>query len=233
MMDFSNTKLSFKRPITSYTKVQSLISPALRNRAFHISRKDIERKEYLDLGCGLNPHDNFINLDYSWHPKIDICWDLKKGVPLRSQTLKGIFTEHCLEHLPFEVVDYVLSECWRLLRPGGAIRIVVPDGELYLTRYTRITEGETGVKLPYSEDDSYYDLYSPIMSVNRIFRGHGHLFMYDFDTFRQLLAKNSFINIQKVLFQSGRDPELLKDTESRAVESLYVEASKPSSQSEV
>lgn len=181
----------------------------------------------MDLGCGPNTNANVINLDYIWRPEVDICWDVTQGLPLRSQTIKGIFTEHCLEHLPFEAVDYVLSECWRVLRPGGNIRIVVPDGELYLTRYTRIIEGETGIKLPYSEEDSYEGLYSPIMSVNRIFRAHGHLFIYDFDTLQQLLAKNGFINIEKTTFRSGRNPKLLLDMEFRAVESLYLEAAKP------
>lgn len=227
-MDFSNTKLSLKRPVTSYSKVKRLIASVRRIRTFYTSRKEIDQKEYLDLGCGPNTHSDFINLDDRWRPEIDVCWDLTRGLPLRSQSVRGIFTEHCLEHLPFEAVDYVLSECWRVLRPDGTIRIVVPDGELYLTRYARIAEGEKGIELPNSEDDSYGGLYSPIMSVNRIFRAHGHRFIYDFDTFRQLLTKNDFMNVEKESFGSGRDQKLLIDTESRAVESLYVEASKPS-----
>ena len=65
------------------------------------------------------------------------------------------------------------------------------------------------------------------MRVNRIFREHGHLFIYDFDTMRQLMERNGFVSIKKETYRSGRLPALLRDTEHRAHESLYVEASKP------
>lgn len=226
-MDFTHTKLSLDRPITSYFRVQRLISALLRNRCFHIRRDEVEQKEYLDIGSGPNIHKDFINLDYSWHPGIDICWDVTNGIPLRDESVKGIFTEHCLEHLRFEAVDFVLGESWRVLKPGGNIRIVVPDGELYLTRYSEIMREQTSARLPYADGDNYQGLYSPIMSVNRIFYADGHVFIYDFDTLHKLLERNRFIEIRKKTHKSGRDPQLLIDTESRMVESLYVEASKP------
>lgn len=203
-----------------------MIAPLLRNRHFQID-KEVEQKEYLDVGCGPNTHDHFINLDYSWHPNIDICWDVTKGLPLNDSSVKGIYTEHCLEHLSFEDVYSLLNEFYRVLKPKGTIRIIVPDGELYLERYTKIVNGNNDISLPYSKSDVYNEIYSPIMSVNRIFRSHGHEFIYDFDTFRQLLERNEFVRVEKEKYQSGRDPKLLLDTESRAVESLYVEATKP------
>lgn len=226
-MDFSNTRFSFRRPITSYSKVRSIIATIIRNRALHIDWKRVERKEYLDIGCGYNAHDSFINLDYGWHPEVNICWDVTKGLPLRSQSLRGIFTEHCLEHLPFEAAFCVLEECWRVLQPGGSIRIVVPDGELYLASYTLITRDHAEFHLPYFEHDTFKSIYSPIMSINRIFRDDGHLFIYDFDVLQQLLAMIGFTDIMRASFRSGRDPRLLVDTEARAIESLYLEASKP------
>lgn len=147
-------------------------------------------------------------------------------MPFQAKRFNGIFTEHCLEHLSLESVDYVLGECFRVLEPGGTIRIVVPDGELYLDGYARITKGEKEMKLPYSERLNYAGIYSPILSVNHIFRSHGHQFIYDFDMIKRLLLKHDFVNIKKESFQSGRDKKMLIDTQSRAVESLYVEASK-------
>jgi predicted SAM-dependent methyltransferase len=227
-MDFSNTQFSLKRPLTSYNKVRNLIGSILRNRSFQAGLKRAAQTEYLNLGCGPNTRSDFINLDYSWHPSIDVCWDLTRGVPFASNSMQGIFTEHCLEHLTFAAVDQVLAECRRVLKPGGTLRIVVPDGQLYLTSYVRCIEGEKDIKLPYAEDDEYRGIYSPIMSVNRIFREFGHLFIFDFDAFRQLLTKNGFVNISKESFGAGRDQKLLLDSESRDIESLYVEASVPS-----
>lgn len=204
-----------------------MIAGLLRNRSWLISKSRLRGKEYLDVGCGPNTHDDFINLDYSWRPGIDICWDITRGLPLPDKTVRGIFTEHCLEHLPFQTTDYVLAEFRRVLKPGGRVRIVVPDGELYLTRYTDIVRNHSKAQLPYADTDEYSGIYSPIMSVNRIFRAHGHLFIYDFDTLRQMLEKNGFVKVRREGCKTGSDSRLLIDTEARSIESLYLEAVTP------
>jgi predicted SAM-dependent methyltransferase len=216
---------SIDRPWWTYVKVQRTIAAIRRNKRFLIPR-NIAGKEYLDVGCGPNTHSEFINLDYGWNPSVDICWDATRGLPFDDNSLKGIFTEHCLEHLELQAVDKVLAEFWRVLKPGGTVRIIVPDGELYIRNYVRVQEGDINLKLPYAETDGFSDIYTPIMSVNRIFRGHGHKFIFDFQTFQRLLDNKGFIEIRRENFGSGRDRRLLIDSESRAFESLYVEASK-------
>lgn len=64
------------------------------------------------------------------------------------------------------------------------------------------------------------------MSVNRIFTGSGHKFIYDFETLKKLLELNKFKNVQRLTFGKGQDQNLLIDSESRKIESLYVEAIK-------
>ena len=227
MFDFTQTRLSWRRPIQSYSKVQRLLSALLRNRKFHLRQSSIQTKDFLDVGCGSHVHDNFINLDYGWHPGIDICWDITRGIPLPDNAVRGIFTEHCLEHLTLQQTDQVvLPEFFRVLKPGGTVRIIVPDGELYLTRYGERIDGGTEV-MPYADGDIYCGLYSSIMSVNRIFRGHDHKFIYDFATLRLLLQKHLFVDVHQESYGHGREPALLIDTEFRMVESLYVEATKP------
>lgn len=226
-MKFKVSSISLNRSITSYAKIQAIIAMVIRNRTFHIQKAVNSHKKYLNVGCGSNSHQNFVNLDYNWNPQIDICWDITKGIPLPNESVEGVYTEHCLEHLPFRTIDFVLNEFWRVLKPGGTVRIIVPDGELYLTRYTNLLNGKTTESLPYSESDGWHELYSPIMSINRIFRTHGHLFISDFDCFRQLLVKNGFSEIKQESFMNGRDSNLLIDSEHRAIESLYVEATKP------
>ena len=92
---------SLRRPLTSYAAVQVWIGHALRNRPAQLGRRRIANLTYLDLGCGPNVHENFINLDYLWHPQIDVCWDVTRGLPWADGSLQGIFSEHCLEHVPF------------------------------------------------------------------------------------------------------------------------------------
>jgi predicted SAM-dependent methyltransferase len=121
----------------------------------------------------------------------------------------------------------MLAEFWRVLVPGDVVRIIVPDGELYLRNYVNSPVGSGDSKLPYSELDAFKKCYTPMMSVNRIFRAHGHMFIFDFDTLNCLLERNRFSEIKRESYMIGRDKKLLLDTDIRQVESLYVKARKP------
>src|SRR5262249_50723924 len=159
-MDFSRTRIDFGRPITSYAKVQSAISAVIRNRWIFARKK--AKGCYLDLGCGPNTSSAFCNLDYSWHPGVDICWDVTRGLPFADKYIGGIFTEHMLEHISFQNALKVLIECRRVLRGGGTLRIVVPDGELYLSKYTSNAIGHR-VAMPNAGDiKSKYPFETPI-----------------------------------------------------------------------
>jgi hypothetical protein len=68
---------------------------------------------------------------------------------------------------------------------------------------------------------------TPMMSVNRIFQEFTHMFIYDEATMRLVMQQAGFVDIKRSSFMKGRDPKLLLDSEVRAVESLYMEASKP------
>ena len=66
------------RKLTSYSKVQGWIGSVVRCRiAFNRTKKNGTAK-LLNVGCGPYAKPEFINLDYSWSPNIDICWDITK-----------------------------------------------------------------------------------------------------------------------------------------------------------
>lgn len=222
-MDFRHTRISVRRRLSSYGKVQSCVSWFLRGRYFQLSR--IAECAYVNLGCGQNVRPDFLNIDYHWRPGV-VCWDLTKGIPSRTGSVRGIFTEHCLEHFPLQEGYALLEEMYRVLTPGGRVRIVVPDGEMYLKTYLGMHSSR---RFPYQEEDSFNGIYTRIMSVNRIFYvqrkdRYGHNFLYDFETLKVILEEVGFKNVDRMSFQSGIDRTLLVDTEERRVESLYVEA---------
>ena len=216
-------KSILSRNITDFTKVQQLISKIIRGQSVFINRKKLQNKKYLDIGCGPNTSMEFVNLDYHWTPNIDVCWDLSlKKLPFEENQFEGIFSEHCLEHVSFEVTSTILKECFRILKPSGVLRIIVPDGEIYCDLYIRKKKGEQ-VMLPY-EEAGYI---SPMHRINGIFRKYGHQFIYDFETLSILLKNVGFSQISKVSFGKGIQPKLFhRDTEWRAIESLYIEAVK-------
>jgi predicted SAM-dependent methyltransferase len=222
-------KILFSRPVTSYAKVQAAIGRALRNRRFQLRRPRVRALKYVDLGCGPQTHPGFINVDFRWHPGIDICWDISQRLPFASQSMKGVYTEHCLEHFSIGRAAAILGECRRILEPRGILRVVMPDAEAYLRTYCRQLDGDPHALFPYEEHERFEGIRSPILSVNRVFyqdrdSPSGHRFMADFHVLDQLLRKSGFRTVYKCEYRRGADPALLIDSAARASESLYVEA---------
>lgn len=218
-------KLDFKRSLTDYGKVQRAIGTLRRNRALLADTKT--SSAMLNMGCGGNTKPNFCNLDYDWRPGVDVVWDVTRGLPFPDRHCGGIFTEHMIEHISFLDARALLRDCLRIMSPGATMRIVVPDGEIYLSEYAKHLRGEP-TSIPYAERDrKINDRATPIYSINSIFRDHGHLFIWDAETMGVEMEAAGFVDVQKTSFMQGRDPALLIDSPHRAVESLYMEGSAP------
>jgi SAM-dependent methyltransferase len=103
--------------------------------------------ELLNLGCGRRFHPNWTNVDMvSDHPSV-IAYNLQRGIPFADQTFRVVYHSHMLEHLPHDQTQSFLRECLRVLRPGGVIRVAVPDLEeiarLYLQKLELALAGDT------------------------------------------------------------------------------------------
>ena len=212
---------SFKRDIRDYYKVQRAISRFIRGKAFFFNRRKIDVAKYLDIGPGPNHHEEFVNLDYLWRKGIDVCWDLcSNKLPFIHGKFRGVFSEHCFEHIPFESFKMQMAEIYRVLENGGTLRLIMPDGEIYFDAYAK-NKLDKGCLLPFQEG-----YISAMHRVNGIFRNHGHQFIYDYETVEIILKECGFQDVTKARYLEGSNPDLLKDTDWREVESLYVEARK-------
>jgi predicted SAM-dependent methyltransferase len=83
----------------------------------------------VNLGCGSRWAFGWQNFDYVAHsPDVNQC-DLRKGIPLLNETAEIVYASHVLEHFSRADGRHFIEECHRILKPGGIIRIVVPDLE--------------------------------------------------------------------------------------------------------
>lgn len=100
---------------------------------------------YLNLGGCKDCHpkagyEDYISVDLN-HPEEDsaVKHDLRDPIPIPDGSITRIHTEDCLEHFREEEITRLLSECFRLLKHGGRMRVGVPDynnpkDRLYLKR---------------------------------------------------------------------------------------------------
>lgn len=100
----------------------------------------------LNLGCGSTFHPAWVNVDMvSCSPDVQIC-DLRKKLPYPDDYFDVCYSSHVIEHLKHGEVKRILAECWRVLKPQGIIRVVVPDLESIAREYLRALEQvESGV----------------------------------------------------------------------------------------
>jgi SAM-dependent methyltransferase len=73
----------------------------------------------IQLGCGFNFLEGWANFD------TDV--DLSQPLPWADGTIDFIFAEHVIEHLTTPQGVQMLAECYRVLKPGGVVRIAFPD----------------------------------------------------------------------------------------------------------
>ncbi len=92
----------------------------------------------VNIGCGKKTMEGWINIDYQWNPRLEICWDITKPLPIPDSSCAGVYSEHCLEPFSKEQATSILKESFRILKPGGVLCIAVPDIELYIVCTTRI-----------------------------------------------------------------------------------------------
>ena len=80
----------------------------------------------LHLGSAWQPKEGWFNVDLVGHP-VDLAWNFAHGLPFPDGSAEAIFHEHLLEHLTLEAAAKLIEESHRVLRPGGVMRIAVPD----------------------------------------------------------------------------------------------------------
>lgn len=95
----------------------------------------------LNFGCGSVFHPDWVNLDTTPAAPGVIAHDLRHGMPFPDESFDGVYGSHVLEHLQPLEAKRTLAECFRVLRPGGVVRLVVPNLEAIARLYLQNLDG--------------------------------------------------------------------------------------------
>src|SRR2546423_622583 len=106
-----------------------------KHRRMLVRLRNNGRDLLVNLGCGSLPAPGFLNIDGT-SPHADLIQRLGRKLDLPDGCAAAAFSEHLLEHLQFpEQTRLFLTETFRILRPGGHVRLIVPDAGKLLCAY--------------------------------------------------------------------------------------------------
>ena len=203
----------------------------LKNKTFPLKINEINKYtagDSLSVNFGAGPfgETGWVNIDMFKMKNISFTYDCRRNIPFKDNTISRIRCEHMLEHLDrMDEAPLFLKECFRCMKVGAVLRIIVPDLVLFVRAAYLDTEESWSIigidKKQLNRSWHTGDI------LNHVFRQNGeHKFAYDFCTLSKTLNDAGFLKIEKCSFMQTMDPLLAKDQPNHQHYSLYVECIK-------
>lgn len=158
----------------------------------------------------------------------DIEWgDATQGLPIQDESVDVLYSSHMLEHLDKNETEKFLGEAFRVLRPGGIIRIAVPDLKRQIAHYNECGDADAFIEATHLCAPRPRSLAQRLRLL--LVGTRHHQWMYDGNSLSALLQKHGFIKAEVMpVGQTKIHAYEPLDLQERAFESVYVEAEKPS-----
>lgn len=158
----------------------------------------------LNVGSGEYSLEGWINLDADAAMEPDVCVQVPP-LPFQDGELDEIYAGHFLEHLTHQEAEAFLAECYRTLKPGGKLGILVPDTREIMRRY--LDGALDAVEYPYR-------VWWPVADLDAVcalflyscVQGSPHRWMYDQRTLARAMEKAGFTALQPI--DRYRDPRI-------------------------
>jgi len=100
-------------------------------------------KKFFNIGAGVFTHKYWTNIDYNSGYYKDALADIHinhnlmslSDLPIESSTAEIVYCSHVIEHISNRAVEKLLEESFRILKPGGVLRLITPNAELAYRAY--------------------------------------------------------------------------------------------------
>jgi predicted SAM-dependent methyltransferase len=162
----------------------------------------------LNIGCGTDYKEGFINLDYNKEVKADVYTDILTGLPFPDNTFDFVYASHIIEHIPRGRLYHFLEELSRICKPKAIIEIYAPHcssplalGCPYHYTYWSVSSFKTFE----TETTSAKERYS--LARFKVLKCELHLTLRDHENYPRLKLLNYF----NFLFNFGRTWQLLME----------------------
>jgi predicted SAM-dependent methyltransferase len=225
------------------------MSKVLRRWLRRAQTSKLPHKLHIGPGKGWRkPDDHWLTVDFD-PERGDIVANFNKGFrgfPLRDNSTACIYASHTFEHISVFSIELVMRECYRILRPGGYLRVITPNPKKSMEEYLkgnaefklfkrRIDRSKKYVGYKYT---IFHALREDFISKGkqRSLLGEGglaHQNAWDFDAMRSELCAAGFrrSNIIEKTFKNSDCPDFFfegsyKSESNASYRSLYVEAKK-------
>ena len=218
---------------------------------------------YIQYGCGACAPEGWLNFDASPRLKIESMIGVRKllkltiglvfpqnatpgnivtGLPVPDQCAAVVFCSHVLEHLPRDDLASALRNTFRMLRPGGLFRLVVPDLQWRAARYIRSAADSDPIAADtFMQACLLGRTATPkglMASVSYCFGNSAHQWMYDFAALKMLLEDTGFVGVRRCELGDCSDPKFASvEDASRFFDSgereLAIQAERPQPLAEI
>ena len=216
----------------------------------------------LNLGCGSVRPVGWINTDSSLNANIQkiplagkkiakifnpieyqdtnvVYMNLNKRWKYANDSIDIVYASHLFEHLTIKSSNLFLSEAYRTLKPGGIIRIVVPDMYQICKKYIQEYESADGTTdttkfIIWAINMHREGQYGEIGFFKKLvleWQGYPHQHKYMYDRYSLALKLKEFKFVEAVNLTYGRSNSIREIEEVEGTKesylSVYLEAKKP------
>jgi SAM-dependent methyltransferase len=133
--------------------------------------------------------------------------DIVKGLPVAADSVQGLYASHVLEHLTLADCLTALSNSYRILRPGGVFRMIVPDLCARAERYLACNGSEQGAHWFMRSSGLGRERREAgvVGRLAQVFGNSAHLWMWDQVSLTAALARTGFVRIRRCEFGDAED----------------------------
>lgn len=174
----------------------------------------------LQIGAGPSQKPGWLNTDIE-PVREQVYLDATERFPLPDSSMHYVYSEHVIEHISYEQGQGMLRESYRVLAPGGKVRVATPNLKQFIGLFQEAKTAEmqnyTLEKLRWHEWPATPDPECYIL--NQELREWGHRFVYTPKMLRASLESAGFQNIRELAAGETDDP-VFRSVEMRAFEDV-------------